>query len=63
MDRLAAEVASTHIRPASFYYNLFGFIPSIKVAYMLAFEYPQSFSKLFKSKTNVTPIEYKNSFY
>jgi len=34
-----------------------------EVAYMLGFEYPQSFSKLFKSKTNVTPIEYKNSFY
>jgi AraC family transcriptional activator of pobA len=33
-----------------------------EVAYMLGFDYPQSFSKLFKSKTNLTPIEYRNSF-
>ncbi|MGF1924178.1 MAG: helix-turn-helix domain-containing protein [Bacteroidia bacterium] len=33
-----------------------------EIAYQLGFEYPQSFSKLFKSKTNFTPIEYRNSF-
>jgi uncharacterized protein YbjT (DUF2867 family) len=30
MNSLPAEVNITHIRPASFYYNLFGFIPAIK---------------------------------
>lgn len=33
-----------------------------EVAYMLGFDYPQSFNKLFKNKTNFTPIEYRNSF-
>lgn len=33
-----------------------------EIAYQLGFEYPQSFSKLFKSKTNVTPMEYRQSF-
>lgn len=33
-----------------------------EIAYQLGFEYSQSFSKLFKSKTNLTPIEYRNSF-
>lgn len=33
-----------------------------EVAYQLGFEHPQSFSKLFKSKTNLTPIEFKQSF-
>jgi AraC family transcriptional activator of pobA len=33
-----------------------------EVAYMLGFDYPQSFSKLFKSKTNFSPIAYRNSF-
>ena len=33
-----------------------------EIAYQLGFEYPQSFSKLFKSKTNLTPIEYRNSY-
>lgn len=32
-----------------------------EIAYQLGFEYPQSFSKLFKKKTNVTPLEFKNS--
>ncbi len=31
-----------------------------EIAYQLGFEYPQSFSKLFKKKTNVTPLEFKN---
>lgn len=33
-----------------------------EIAYQLGFEYPQSFSKLFKSKTNLTPKEYRQSF-
>jgi AraC family transcriptional regulator, transcriptional activator of pobA len=33
-----------------------------EIAYQLGFEYPQSFSKLFKNKTNLTPIEYRHSF-
>lgn len=33
-----------------------------EVAYLLGFEHPQSFSKLFKSKTNVTPLEFRHSF-
>jgi AraC-like DNA-binding protein len=33
-----------------------------EIAYELGFEYPQSFSKLFKSKTNVSPLEFRASF-
>ena len=33
-----------------------------EIAYQLGFEYPQSFSKLFKMKTNQTPLEYRQSF-
>lgn len=33
-----------------------------EIAYQLGFEYTQSFSKLFKSKTNLTPMEYRQSF-
>ena len=33
-----------------------------EVAFELGFEYPQSFSKLFKSKTDLTPLEFRNSF-
>jgi AraC family transcriptional regulator, transcriptional activator of pobA len=33
-----------------------------EIAYNLGFEYPQSFSKLFKNKTNFSPSEYRNSF-
>lgn len=33
-----------------------------EIAYSLGFEYPQSFSKLFKKKTNVTPLQFKQSF-
>jgi AraC family transcriptional activator of pobA len=33
-----------------------------QIAYQLGFEYPQSFSKLFKSKTNVSPLEFGSSF-
>lgn len=33
-----------------------------EIAYELGFEYPQSFSKLFKTKTNQTPKEFRASF-
>jgi len=33
-----------------------------EIAYQLGFEHPQSFSKLFKLKTNVSPLEYRASF-
>jgi AraC family transcriptional activator of pobA len=33
-----------------------------EIAYGLGFEHSQSFSKLFKSKTNQTPLEFRNSF-
>ena len=31
-----------------------------EVAYILGFEYPQSFTRLFKNKTGMSPIEYRN---
>lgn len=33
-----------------------------EIAYQLGFEYPQSFSKMFKSKTSQTPLEFRQSF-
>jgi len=33
-----------------------------EVAYALGFEHPQSFSKLFKTKTNLSPLEFRKSF-
>ena len=33
-----------------------------EIAYTLGFEYSQSFSKLFKSKTNLSPLEFRRSF-
>ncbi|MEH6656458.1 helix-turn-helix transcriptional regulator [Leeuwenhoekiella marinoflava] len=33
-----------------------------EIAYQLGFEYPASFSKLFKNKTNSSPIEFRHSF-
>ena len=33
-----------------------------EIAYMLGFDYPQSFNKLFKNKTNQTPVEFRRSF-
>lgn len=33
-----------------------------EIAYELGFEHPQSFSKLFKTKTNVSPLEFRASF-
>jgi AraC family transcriptional regulator, transcriptional activator of pobA len=34
-----------------------------EIAWQLGFEYPQSFNKLFKKKTNQTPVEFKQSFH
>jgi AraC-like DNA-binding protein len=33
-----------------------------EIAYELGFEYPQSFSKLFKTKTSLSPLEFRASF-
>ncbi len=33
-----------------------------EIAYELGFEHSQSFSKLFKAKTNVSPLEFRHSF-
>lgn len=33
-----------------------------EIAYELGFEHPQSFSKLFKSKTNLSPLAFRNTF-
>ena len=33
-----------------------------EIAYELGFEHSQSFSKLFKSKTNLSPLEFRHSF-
>lgn len=33
-----------------------------EIAYELGFEHPQSFSKLFKKKTNQSPLEFRQSF-
>jgi AraC family transcriptional activator of pobA len=33
-----------------------------EVAYELGFEHPQSFSKLFKTKTNLSPLEFRRTF-
>lgn len=34
-----------------------------EIAYQLGFEHPQSFNKLFKNKTNQTPVQFKQGFY
>jgi len=33
-----------------------------EIAYELGFEHPQSFTKLFKAKTNLSPLQFRNSF-
>jgi len=33
-----------------------------EIAYKLGFEHPQSFSKLFKTKTGISPLEFRQSF-
>lgn len=37
-------------------------LPVSEIAYTLGFEYAQSFSKLFKSKTNLSPLEFRQQF-
>jgi AraC family transcriptional activator of pobA len=37
-------------------------LTATEIAYHLGFDYPQSFSKLFKAKTNLSPIEFRKSF-
>jgi len=34
-------------------------LPVSEIAYQLGFEYPQHFSRLFKSRTGITPNEYR----
>lgn len=34
-----------------------------EIAYMVGFEHPQSFSKFFKTKTNLSPLEFRQSFH
>lgn len=33
-----------------------------EIAYLLGFEHPQSFTKLFKNKTNMSPLKFRQSF-
>ncbi|SEB07156.1 Helix-turn-helix domain-containing protein [Pedobacter hartonius] len=33
-----------------------------EIAYQLGFEYPQSFNKLFKKKTDLSPLEFRQKF-
>ena len=33
-----------------------------EIAYQLGFEHPQSFSKLFKTKTKLSPVDFRHSF-
>ncbi|WP_293925672.1 helix-turn-helix domain-containing protein [Sphingobacterium sp. UBA6320] len=37
-------------------------LPVAEIAYQLGFEYPQSFSRLFKTKTSMTPAQFRQSF-
>jgi AraC-like DNA-binding protein len=37
-------------------------LTTAEIAYQLGFEHPQSFNKLFKSKTSLSPSDYKKSF-
>jgi AraC-like DNA-binding protein len=37
-------------------------LSTAEIAYRLGFEYPQSFSRLFKQKTNFSPSGFRNSF-
>ncbi|MGL5879868.1 MAG: helix-turn-helix domain-containing protein, partial [Xenococcaceae cyanobacterium] len=33
-----------------------------EISYRLGFEHPQSFNKLFKNKTNASPLKFRSSF-
>lgn len=33
-----------------------------EIAYQLGFDYPQSFNRLFKKKTDISPLEFRRSF-
>jgi AraC-like DNA-binding protein len=33
-----------------------------EIAYELGFEHPQSFNKLFKARTNLSPLEFRSKF-
>jgi AraC-like DNA-binding protein len=33
-----------------------------EIAFELGFEHPQSFSKFFKAKTNLSPLEFRQTF-
>nr|WP_317130437.1 helix-turn-helix domain-containing protein [Pedobacter frigidisoli] len=35
---------------------------NLSIAYQLGFEHPQSFSRLFKTKTNLSPIGFRQTF-
>lgn len=37
-------------------------LPVNEIAYTLGFTHPQSFNRLFKTKTNLTPLEFRQSF-
>ena len=37
-------------------------LSTAEIAYKLGFEHPQSFNKLFRQKTNFSPLEYRQSF-
>ena len=37
-------------------------LTTAEIAYQLGFGYPQSFNKLFKSKTKLSPLEYRQTF-
>ncbi|MCX6216332.1 helix-turn-helix transcriptional regulator [Spirosoma sp.] len=39
-----------------------GTLSIAEIAYQLGFEHPQSFSKLFKTKTKLSPLEFRRSF-
>jgi AraC-like DNA-binding protein len=34
-------------------------LPTAKIAYHLGFEHPQSFNKLFKQRTSISPVRFR----
>ncbi len=66
LRNLTGQNAQQHIHEkliekAKEYLTLTNFSVS-EVAYALGFEHPQSFNKLFKKKTDKTPLSYRQSF-